>query len=159
MSETAPKDSVWGLPSANHSRITSAPRFDSPAPGPAEAASNCSSAESVLIVEDDLWARVAVSRILAKLGFAVSEAGTRAEAIAALDAEPQWILLDLMLPDGCGIGVIREVRARKLASNICIMTGCDSDLLIEAHAAGAQHTFVKPLNVERLIKVMTEPAT
>ena len=96
-----------------------------------------------------------MSRILSKLGFAVSEAGNCTQAIEALRDEPTWILLDLMLPDGCGIGVIEEVRRRKLASQICIITGCDSDLLIQAHAAGAAYTFVKPLNVERLMTVMT----
>ena len=59
-----------------------------------------------------------------------------------------------MLPDGCGIQVIQEARALGLSSKVCIVTGCDSDLLYQAHAAGAQHTFVKPLNVERLMKVM-----
>ena len=48
-----------------------------------------------------------------------------------------------------------EARARGLASKVCIVTGCDSDLLVQANARGAQHTFVKPLNVERLMKVMT----
>ncbi len=85
----------------------------------------------------------------------MSEAASCTEAIAALKDEPEWILLDLMLPDGCGISVIEKVRDQNLPSKICIITGCDSDLLIQAHAAGAAHTFVKPLNVERLMSVMT----
>jgi DNA-binding response OmpR family regulator len=105
-------------------------------------------------VEDDGAARTAISRILRKLGFAVSEAATVAEALAALDGQPDWILLDLMLPDGCGVTVLDESRARNLSSKICIITGCDSELLMQAHAKGAQHTFVKPLNVERLMTVM-----
>src|SRR5438270_64305 len=38
MSETAAKDSAWGLPSANHWLTTSEQRCDSPAPAPTEAA-------------------------------------------------------------------------------------------------------------------------
>ena len=107
-----------------------------------------------MVVEDDWSARMAVSRILKMLGFAVSEAATCGEAIAALKDEPEWILLDLMLPDGCGIHVIHEAQSRSLSSKICIVTGCDSDLLIQAHAAGAMHTFIKPLNIDRLMSVM-----
>jgi len=102
---------------------------------------------------------MAISRILKKLGFAVSEAATCAEAVDGLKVEPEWILLDLMLPDGCGISVINEVQTRRLSSKICIVTGCDSDLLVQAHAAGASHTFIKPLNVARLMTVMTGSGT
>src|SRR5690349_2146990 len=113
MSETEAKDSGWVLPSASRWLSTSEQTFASPAPATAEAASKSPSKASVLIVEDDASARMAISRILKKLGFAVSEAGTIREALVSLDESPDWILLDLMLPDGCGIGVIDEVRARQ----------------------------------------------
>jgi DNA-binding response OmpR family regulator len=111
----------------------------------------------VLIVEDDRTARRAIGQILKRLGFAVSEAATLGEAMhgVAQDPPPQWIVLDLMLPDGCGIDVIRKVRSERLASRICIVTGCGSELLNDARRAGAEHTFVKPLDVERLMTVMT----
>src|SRR6478609_12068616 len=111
MSETGRKDSGWGLPSANHWRNTSEQTFVSPKQAPTEAASRSASKGSVLIVEDDWAARMAISRILKKLGFAVSEAATCAEAVDGLKVEPEWILLDLMLPDGCGISVINEVQS------------------------------------------------
>jgi response regulator of citrate/malate metabolism len=85
----------------------------------------------------------------------VSEAATVAEAMTGLsDPPPRWILLDLMLPDGCGIDVLRRVRSSKLATKTCIITGCAGELLTEARRAGAEHTFIKPLDVERLVTVM-----
>jgi two-component system CitB family response regulator len=87
-------------------------------------------------------------------GFVVSEAATVADAIEQLGAHPQWILLDLMLPDGCGINVLRKAQTDGVSCKVCIITGCDSELLNEAHAAGADHTFIKPLDVERLMAVM-----
>jgi len=110
---------------------------------------------SVLIVEDDRSARTAIARLLAKRGFAVSEAGSVAQAVSALDEQPHWILLDLMLPDGNGTSVLRKVRADRLASRVCIVTGCCDDMLRDAQRTGAEHTFIKPLDVERLLSVLS----
>jgi response regulator of citrate/malate metabolism len=86
----------------------------------------------------------------------VSEAATVAEALAVIEQSPppQWMLLDLMLPDGCGISVLEKVRAANLPCTVCIITGCDSQLIHLARRAGAQHAFTKPLDVERLMNVM-----
>src|SRR4051794_16160938 len=142
MSETERRDSEWGLPSANAWPGTSGQTSASPAPAAPEADLKSSSRGTVLIVEDDRAARVAISRILKKQGFAVSEAGTVAGAMESIEQRrPDWILLDLMLPDGCGIDVLRRVRAQHLATKVCVITGCAWDLFNEARNAGAEHTF------------------
>jgi two-component system CitB family response regulator len=108
-------------------------------------------------VEDDRAARTAIRKLLKRLDFAVSEAATVAEALAGIEQSPPpgWILLDLMLPDGCGINVLERVREASLPCTVCIITGCaDSQILAQARRAGADHTFTKPLDVERLIAVM-----
>ena len=88
----------------------------------------------------------------------MSEAATVAEAMAAVEQPsppPGWILLDLMLPDGCGIAVLRRVRAAELPCTVCVITGCaDTALLAEARRAGAEHTFTKPLDVAGLMALM-----
>jgi DNA-binding response OmpR family regulator len=97
---------------------------------------------------------VAIGRILRKQGYVVSEAGTIAGAIAGLSPPPDWVLLDLMLPDGCGISVLRRVQAQRLPTKVCIITGCDSTLLADARSAGAQHTFTKPLDIGILMEAL-----
>ena len=84
----------------------------------------------------------------------MSEAGTVAEAVAGLERAPQWVLLDLMLPDGSGISVLRKVREDHIAAKVCIITGCDSEMLRAARNEGAEYTFVKPLDVTKLMTVM-----
>ena len=87
----------------------------------------------------------------------MSEAGTVAEAIAHLighPAAPQWILLDLMLPDGLGVDVIRKVRSDRVPSRVCVITGCAPEIAREAERAGAEITFTKPLDVDRLMAVL-----
>src|SRR5437870_3808469 len=131
MSATEPRDSEWGSPSASPWLVTSTARCGSSAPDPREAVSRSSAKGSVLIVEDDRAARRAIAVILASQGFAVSEAGTVAQALRALaeaSAPPQWVLLDLMLPDGCGIEVIRALRQNGIGSKVCIVTGCSKEL-------------------------------
>ena len=90
----------------------------------------------------------------------MSEAGTVGEAIEALgDAPgdaPAWILLDLMLPDGNGLDVLRRVRRQRMSSTVCVITGCGPDMVDQATEAGADHAFTKPLDVHRLMAVMTE---
>ena len=74
----------------------------------------------------------------------------------SLSPPPQWILLDLMLPDGSGVNVIRKVKADHIPSRVCVVTGCAAEHLAEARRAGADHAFVKPLDVEKLVTVLTE---
>ena len=110
---------------------------------------------SLLIVEDDRSARRAIAMILRRRGYAVFEAATVAEAIAWLaDQPPYWMLLDLMLPDGCGVEILRKVQADRMTTKTCIITGCAAAMINEAREAGAEHTFVKPLDVDRLVTLM-----
>src|SRR5690349_17068127 len=111
MSGTGARGSGWGSPSASAWRTNSAGPSASPAPATREAASKSSSETSVLVVEDDRTARRALALLLRHRGFVVSEAGTIAEAVAGLAAGLDWVLLDLMLPDGCGFEVYRRAAA------------------------------------------------
>ena len=78
-----------------------------------------------------------------------------AEALAGVAERPRWVLLDLMLPDGCGIDVLRRARADGLASRVCVITGCGPALVDQAVALGAERVFTKPLDVERLIAALS----
>jgi DNA-binding response OmpR family regulator len=121
----------------------------------------------VLVVEDDRTARRAIASILKRQGFAVSEAGTLAEATRALrdpallapsDDGPAWILLDLMLPDGNGADLLRRMRRDPSADaghcKVCVITGCGAAAVNEVRALSPDHIFTKPLNVEGLLAVM-----
>ena len=103
-------------------------------------------------------------------GYAVSEAATLADAMRGAlgdDDEqvgddpggpPEWILLDLMLPDGVGTDLLRRVRADGIASKVCVITGCGAGMLGEVEALGPDHIFTKPLDVDRLLDAMDAPA-
>jgi CheY-like chemotaxis protein len=66
---------------------------------------------TILIVEDDDLLRDAFRLLLEDAGYQVLEAGTASRAIEiALDRFPALIVLDLGLPDGPGLDVVRRMR-------------------------------------------------
>ena len=107
------------------------------------------------MVEDDRAARKAIRFILKTSGFSVTEAGTVAEAMGALAQRPDWVLLDLMLPDGCGTEVLRKLRAEGPPSRVCVITGCGPQKLEEVRVLRPDLILKKPLDVEGLLAALT----
>jgi DNA-binding response OmpR family regulator len=87
----------------------------------------------------------------------VDEVGTVADALAALDRRPDWVLLDLMLPDGCGSAVLERVHEQRLPSRVCVITGCGPERLEKVQAMGPDEVFKKPVDVVRLLAVLSTP--
>lgn len=96
--------------------------------------------------------------ILKRQGFVAYDAGTVADALAALARRPDWVLLDLMLPDGCGSQVLEQVVADKLPCKVCVITGCGPDRLERVRALGPHDVLSKPLDVGRLLALLTDPS-
>ncbi|HYE22418.1 MAG TPA: response regulator [Verrucomicrobiae bacterium] len=70
--------------------------------------------KKILVVEDDVTMREIVVQKLKSSGYNVVEAEDGAKGIKlATKEKPDLILLDLMLPEVDGFGVLKEVRANK----------------------------------------------
>jgi DNA-binding NarL/FixJ family response regulator len=98
---------------------------------------------SVLLVEDDPATRAHLAAgVRSHAGLElVAEAPTLAEAFAALDRHrPEVVLVDLGLPDGSGLEVIRAAAAREPAPDVMVISifGDEKNVLaaIEAGAGG-----------------------
>jgi DNA-binding response OmpR family regulator len=111
----------------------------------------------VLVVEDDRSARRAIVRILQRQGFILSEADSVKQAMFKLADPPNWILLDLMLPDGSGTEVLRKVGEEGLPSQVCVITGCAAPDVRQLMEMGARDVLMKPVNVDRLLALLCEP--
>ena len=108
---------------------------------------------SVLIVEDDANLRLALEDNLRDEGYAVTTAATVKAARDALDgASPDVVVLDLMLPDGDGYALCRELRRRGLPSRVLMLTARTlEDDLVKGFEAGADDYLAKPYRLRELL--------
>ncbi len=87
---------------------------------------------TVLVVDDDPEARSLMSRAVEDLGYAPVLAHDGKMALAALAAQkPQLILLDLMMPELDGFGVLESVRKDPATQNIPVVVMTAKDLTEE----------------------------
>jgi excisionase family DNA binding protein len=109
----------------------------------------------VLIVDDDPRIREFVRVNLEMDGFAVREAGSADEGLAALEAEPpDLILLDVMMPQVDGWEMLQRVRERHGVDSIQVIMfsgQVDEDAMDQAEAGGAQAFVGKPFNPQELV--------
>ena len=108
----------------------------------------------VLVVDDTRDACELLARVVRRFGHTTLCAYSGPEALALLrTAMPDLILLDQMMPDMCGVDVLRTLRAdeRFRATPIVLVTAMsDVQTRAEAAAAGVTDYWTKPLNTLEL---------
>jgi two-component system response regulator PilR (NtrC family) len=107
---------------------------------------------NLLIVDDEVSLRDFLSIVFEEEGWAVQTAASLGEARAAIqNGEPDVVLCDLMLPDGSGIDLIREVKAQIGSIAFVMITAHTSTKsAVEALKAGAVDYVAKPFDIEEL---------
>ena len=106
----------------------------------------------VMVVEDDAPVRHLITASLSAEDYTVIVAHTAAEAVhLATTRNPYMILLDLGLPDGDGVEVIKQIRVWT-ETPIIVISARDEDAdKIEALDAGADDYLTKPFSVAELL--------
>lgn len=110
-------------------------------------------AAHVLIVEDNALVTSATRIILEDAGFRVSTAARVAEAFALCRSNPpDAILLDLRLPDGDGLSLLKQLRDHAMALPVVVaLTGRDEpEIRARCLRAGCVDVLVKPVEVRTL---------
>lgn len=106
----------------------------------------------ILVVDDDASTRKMINTALDQNGYDVVEAGTAADAIEAINREdPDVVLLDLILPDGDGVQVCKEVREYSEVSIIMVTAKRDLTDRLAGLDAGADDYVTKPLSMGELV--------
>jgi DNA-binding NtrC family response regulator len=104
-----------------------------------------------LIVDDDQTIRWALAEALRGWGYQPVEAGTVAAGVSTFEAEePSAVLLDIDLPDGSGLDVLREIKQRHADAVVVMSTASVVQSTISALRGGAYDFVGKPLNLEEL---------
>ena len=106
----------------------------------------------ILIVEDEANIRRFVRLTLAAEGYEVFEAASLQRGlIEAGTRHPDMLVLDLGLPDGDGIDLIRDLRAWSAAPVIVLSARSSEEDKIAALDAGADDYLVKPFGAGELL--------
>lgn len=107
---------------------------------------------TILIVDDDLQLRRFLRTTLIGHFGAVVEAGTVAEALATIQrVRPAVVLLDLGLPDGDGLTVVRSIPAEQRPPIIVLSARGQEGDKVAALDAGAEDYLTKPFGASELL--------
>ena len=111
--------------------------------------------DKILVIEDEPDIRKTLEYNLAREGFIVSTAGSLKKAKNILE-NPNFslILLDLMLPDGSGLDLCRELKSNSALKEIpiIILTAKDDEVdKVVGFELGADDYVTKPFSVRELI--------
>ena len=106
----------------------------------------------ILIVDDDLQIRKLLGRYLAEQGFRITLASDRRTLEAALEFNDiKLIVLDVMLPDGSGLDICRDMRAENSPIPVILLTALKEDVdRIIGLEIGADDYLGKPFNPREL---------
>ena len=112
---------------------------------------------SILVVDDELLIRWALSQALTDAGYRVREADSGKGALSELDHEPHpsVVLLDYCLPDVQDLGLLSSIVSRGPSVRVILMTAFGTrDLPDEALARGAYAVLHKPFDLSAIVTLV-----
>ncbi len=109
---------------------------------------------TILIADDDPVQRRLLEAMVRRFGYEAETVEGGEEALARLarpGAPIALLVLDLVMPDLDGMGVLTRMRDRKMTTPVIVQTAHGSiEAVISAMRAGARDFVVKPVGAERL---------
>jgi two-component system nitrate/nitrite response regulator NarP len=111
----------------------------------------------LLLADDHPMIRAAIEVLLRDSGFEiVGMAGTGQETLEEVERlQPDIILLDVQMPDGNGLDVLRRLRAIKSRARVVLLTaGVDDSALLEAKSLKVQGIVLKNSDPAYLIECL-----
>ena len=111
---------------------------------------------NILVVDDQDSIRHFVSKALQDEGYTVQTTGSVRETRQVLEHDlPDLLLLDLKLPDGTGIELLREIKRAHPEVPVILMTAFgEVETAVEAMSAGAYWFVKKPFQNDELLALV-----
>lgn len=109
--------------------------------------------KSILVVDDEVSIRKALSKSLERDGYLVTAVKSIAEAKSvARDTTFHMVMSDLQLPDGNGLQLIRDLRQSQPELASIVITGNGTvESAIQATKEGVFHYVTKPFNLDEVL--------
>jgi two-component system response regulator AtoC len=113
-------------------------------------------AYSILIVDDEALTLRTIGRALDGEGFEVMVAGTGEEALKSMaEQQPDFALLDVVLPDISGIEVLRQAKTSSPFTIVVMMSAYHMvDRAVEAMKLGAYDYLTKPFHIVDMVNAL-----
>ena len=114
---------------------------------------------NVLIVDDNEMTRALLRTILSAEGYIVlGEASNSKHGLEqALKIRPDIICLDILMPDGSGVDVLKQVMSELPKTIVLMVSGKrDMETVKESLGNGAQGFIVKPFNTAIVLKTIKD---
>ena len=110
----------------------------------------------LLLVDDDIPFRNRLAVTLERRGFAVTTAGSVAEARTHAAIKPSHAVVDMRLDDGNGLDLVAELRSQRPDIRIVVLTGYGNlATAVAAVKAGAVDYLAKPADPEDIVAALT----
>lgn len=111
---------------------------------------------TLLIVDDDEAFRQRLVRAMRDRAYDAVGAGTRAAALEAAQRRPPALaVVDLRLPGGSGLDVVRDLKALNASVRIVVLTGYGSiATAVESIKLGAESYLTKPADADQLVAAL-----
>ncbi len=108
--------------------------------------------KKILLVEDDFALAMGTEYALQAEGYEVIHASTLESARQVLNQSFNLILLDVMLPDGTGYDLCKEIRKRQIQVPIIFLTAMAEEVnIVQGLELGADDYVAKPYRVKELL--------
>jgi two-component system chemotaxis response regulator CheY len=109
-----------------------------------------------MIVDDAQFMRLRVAKLLTQHGHEIIEAADGEAAINTYrQVRPDLVLMDITMPRKDGLTALVEIRALDPKAKVVMLTALGQQgVILQAMQAGAKDFLVKPLDSERMIKVL-----
>ncbi len=114
---------------------------------------------NILVIDDEVAVNNNIRKILAKKGYHVDQAVTKADALEKINAGSyKLFLLDLKIPDVDGLELLKTIRERQPEARVIIITGYASiETAVESARMGITDYLNKPFTPDE-IRAATENA-
>ncbi len=108
--------------------------------------------KNILIVDDEKNILKSLSGPLSREGFDVTTAASFVDAVGENDGSFDVVLLDVWLPDGDGVKLLRQFKRDYSDQQVVMMSGHSTiETAVEAVKSGAYDFLEKPLSLERVL--------
>lgn len=116
---------------------------------------NKETAKTILIADDEIRMRRVIADYLHIKGYETLEAGDGVEALALFDeANPDLVLLDVMMPRMDGWEVCRRIRGKSAVPVIMLTARGQEDDELQGFSLGADEYIAKPFSLKILLARM-----